>query len=94
MPKNCLLQRMRKWNRCCGEFKTQLRAVLAETEGAYSEDDFESLQEEGIQANLALPMPRYPPQRGRRTAVGLGFSLHADTWVHGNDREGLERLCR
>lgn len=73
---------------------TQLRAVLAETEGAYSEDDFESLQAEGIQANLALPMPRYPPQRGRRTAVGLGFSLHADTWVHGNDRQGLERLCR
>ena len=23
-----------------------------------------------------------------------GFSLHADTAVHGNDRQGLERLCR
>src|SRR5262245_15636369 len=30
----------------------------------------------------------------RRGAVGQGFSLHADTWVHGNDREGLARLCR
>jgi hypothetical protein len=27
-------------------------------------------------------------------AVLEGFSLHADTWVHGHDRQGLERLCR
>lgn len=27
-------------------------------------------------------------------ALGLGFSLHADTAAHGNDREGLARLCR
>ena len=26
--------------------------------------------------------------------MGHGFSLHADTAVHGNDRQGLERLCR
>ncbi len=24
----------------------------------------------------------------------MGFSLHADTAVHGHDRQGLERLCR
>ncbi|MCU0698368.1 MAG: transposase [Myxococcaceae bacterium] len=24
----------------------------------------------------------------------MGFSLHADTSVHGHDRQGLERLCR
>src|SRR5437016_2188721 len=23
-----------------------------------------------------------------------GFSLHANTWVHANDRQGLERVCR
>jgi hypothetical protein len=27
-------------------------------------------------------------------AVAHGFSLHADTAVHGNDRQGLERLAR
>ncbi|MBE2251406.1 MAG: transposase [Myxococcus sp.] len=27
-------------------------------------------------------------------AVAHGFSLHADTWLHGNDRQGLERLAR
>ncbi|MDX2014721.1 MAG: transposase [Myxococcaceae bacterium] len=26
--------------------------------------------------------------------MGLGFSLHADTAVHGHARQGLERLCR
>jgi hypothetical protein len=31
---------------------------------------------------------------GRRVARVEGFSLHADTWVHANDREGLVRLCR
>jgi hypothetical protein len=25
---------------------------------------------------------------------GGGVHLHADTWVHGHDRDGLERLCR
>ncbi len=38
-----------------------------------------------------------PPQRRhhpRRAAVRDGFSLHADTAVHGHDRQGLERLCR
>jgi hypothetical protein len=24
----------------------------------------------------------------------MGFSLHADTWVHANDRQGLARLVR
>ena len=30
----------------------------------------------------------------RRVAVRAGFSLHANTAVHGHDREGLSRLCR
>ena len=29
-----------------------------------------------------------------RLAVAQGFSLRADTAVHGHDRQGLERLCR
>ena len=32
--------------------------------------------------------------RRQRSAIALGFSLHADTAVHANDRDGLERLCR
>ena len=32
--------------------------------------------------------------RRQRVAIAEGFSLHADTAVHGNDREGLERLYR
>jgi hypothetical protein len=35
-----------------------------------------------------------PKKHHRRLAVADGFSLHADTWVHANDRQGLERLCR
>lgn len=31
--------------------------------------------------------------RRRRVAVAHGFSLHADTAVHGHDRQGLERLA-
>ena len=40
-----------------------------------------------------LSLPR-PLPRARRLAVLQGFSLHADTAVHGHDRQGLERLCR
>ena len=32
--------------------------------------------------------------RGPRQAQLEGFDLHANVWVHGNDRAGLERLCR
>ena len=38
-----------------------------------------------------MPATRH---RKNRVAVAEGFSLHADTLVHANDREGLERLCR
>jgi hypothetical protein len=30
----------------------------------------------------------------RRCALLEGFSLHANTHLHANDRQGLERLCR
>ena len=32
--------------------------------------------------------------RGPRQAHLEGFDLHANVWVSGNDRAGLERLCR
>jgi hypothetical protein len=32
--------------------------------------------------------------RGPRQAHEQGFDLHANVWVSGNDRAGLERLCR
>jgi hypothetical protein len=32
--------------------------------------------------------------RGPRQAHLEGFDLHANVWVSGNDRVGLERLCR
>ena len=36
------------------------------------------------------PLPRKQP----RCAFLEGFSLHANTHLHANDRQGLERLCR
>jgi len=63
---------------------------LAET---WADDDFEVLQQQAIQARLPLEMPPGRHRR-RRVAVAEGFSLHADTAVHANDRQGLERLCR
>ncbi|WP_240359178.1 transposase [Pyxidicoccus trucidator] len=37
---------------------------------------------------------RAPPRSRPRCAQLEGFSLHANTHLHANDREGLERLCR
>ena len=72
----------------------QLKAVLAQVEGALPEDEYEGLQAASVQGRLGLGDERRPPAKKRRVAVGLGFSLHADTAAHGNDREGLARLCR
>jgi hypothetical protein len=47
-----------------------------------------------IQDRLGLVEASPSRHRPRRLAVLQGFSLHADTAVHGNDRQGLERLCR
>lgn len=42
-----------------------------------------------------LPFPAgAPPPRKRRCAFLEGFSLHANTQVHENDRQSLETLCR
>ncbi|HZH16972.1 MAG TPA: transposase [Archangium sp.] len=37
---------------------------------------------------------RPPPSKQPRCALLEGFSLHANTHLHANDRQGLERLCR
>ena len=71
----------------------QARSDWGELSAAWAEDDFEGLQQQAIQAQLPLEVP-VSRHRGQRVAMAEGFSLHADTAVHGNDREGLERLCR
>ncbi|WP_244981865.1 transposase [Corallococcus exercitus] len=35
-----------------------------------------------------------PSPKAARCALLEGFSLHANTHLHANDRQGLERLCR
>ena len=37
---------------------------------------------------------RPPPNKQPRCALLEGFSLHANTHLHANDRQGLERRCR
>jgi hypothetical protein len=66
----------------------------ADLEAAWPEDDYEALQQRAIQERLAFAQAQSPRHRARRLAVLEGFSLHADTAVHGHDRQGLERLCR
>ncbi len=61
-------------------------------EAPWPDDEYEAAQREALQRPLGLELPPSPPRR--RVAVGAGFSLHADTAVHGNDRQGIERLCR
>lgn len=57
------------------------------------EDEYEALQAKSAQLRLPLDDDAAPARRGR-LAVMLGFSLHADTAVTANDREGLLRLVR
>lgn len=71
----------------------RLRRRFAQLEQPRPEDGFDALQLEGAQLRLQLQdEPR--AGNGRLVAVGQGFSLHAGTWVHANDRQGLLRLCR
>ena len=69
------------------------RSATGELTETWADDDFEVLQQQAIQARLPLELPPARHRR-RRVAVASGFSLHADTAVHANDRVGLERLCR
>ncbi len=62
-----------------------------EEDDVWPDDEYESLQVRALQKPLALAVAT---SRRRRLAVAHGFSLHADTAVHANDRDGLGRLCR
>jgi hypothetical protein len=71
----------------------RLRARLAELEEAVPDEEDALLVEAA--APLALfDVPPRPSSSGRLLAVAHGFSLHAGTKVHANDRQGLELLCR
>jgi hypothetical protein len=73
----------------------QLRRDFEDLELDWPEDALQSLQARAVQERLAFPEDEDEPGRPqRRAAVLEGFSLHAQTWVHQNDRRGLERLCR
>ncbi len=71
----------------------QLAPLFESREAPWPEDEFEALQARGTQLKLLLPEEPQPGRRGL-LAMAMGLSLHADTWVHGNDRAGLLRLCR
>jgi hypothetical protein len=58
----------------------------------YAEDAKAALQ--AASAQTRLPLSEQPPRRSRRCAFFEGFSLHANTQCHENDRASLERLCR
>ena len=59
-------------------------------EYAFPQDALEKLQHEGAQ--LKFGWPATPTRQAQLTAIGGGFSLHAGTWVHANDRQNLARL--
>ena len=62
-------------------------------EDGWAEDALEGLQQQAAQARLPLGQTQREG-KARRVALLEGFSLHANTAVHPNDREGLARLCR
>ena len=71
----------------------QARRDWASLDAVWAEDEYEGLQAQALQRPLGVELPASPHRR-RRVAVLQGFSLHADTAVHGYDRAGLGRLCR
>lgn len=73
----------------------QARRTFAALHQPWPEDAFEALQLQGAQERLNLgEEPTFGGNPGRLLAVGEGFSLHAATHVHANDRDSLARLCR
>jgi hypothetical protein len=59
----------------------------------WPEDEYEALQAKSAQLRLPLD-DQAAAARWGRLAVAMGFSLHADTSVSANDRQGLLRLVR
>ncbi len=89
-----------------GEVEQLLRVVrhrvlrLLEKRGALPaqgpEDALQAYQAHSLLQRLRLPEVdvRPPPRKQPRCALLEGFSLHANTHLHANDRQELERLCR
>jgi hypothetical protein len=74
--------------------KTLARCAARFPDGLpHAEDAFAHLAAQSIQTRLPLDEDARPPRQGRRCAFLQGFSLHADTHTHANDRKSLERLC-
>ena len=74
---------------------SQARRTFEALDAPWPEDAFEALQLQGAQERLNLgDEPSFSDHPGRLVAVGEGFSLHAGTAVHQNDRDALARLCR
>lgn len=74
---------------------SRLERVLSGDDGTtWAEDALEALQKDAAQLRFHLEGGEVRRRRGRRVAVERGFSLHADTHVHANDRAGLARLAR
>lgn len=71
----------------------QVRKDWADWQEMWAEDEYEALQQRVIQEAFAFDAP-VRRKKQKRVAVAEGFSLHADTAGHANDRQGLERLCR
>jgi hypothetical protein len=71
----------------------RLLPLFEDRQPPWPEDDFEELQAKGAQLKLLPPEEPKPGRKGR-LAVAHGLSLHADTCVAANDRQGLARLCR
>ncbi|WP_158623628.1 transposase [Corallococcus llansteffanensis] len=89
-----------------GEVERLLRVVrhrvlrLLEKRGALPaqgpEDALQAYQAHSLQQRLRWTEVdvRPPPNKQPRCALLEGFSLHANTHLHANDRQGLERRCR
>jgi hypothetical protein len=60
----------------------------------YAEDAKMALSAASVQTRLPLDDTKSASRSRRRCAFLEGFSLHADTHLHQNDRRSLERLCR
>ena len=71
----------------------KLAKAFSEVDEAWPENGLELLRAKALQERLAL-VDKGARRQPRRVARVEGFNLHADTWVHENDRAGLERLCR
>ena len=69
------------------------RGRLDAGERANDLDALGALQATSLMSSPPAPRDAYPPQASRRNAFQDGFSLHANTHLRGEDREGIERLC-